>query len=63
MATLDLNIEDYAEESDYEDYSDESEIDLEDRTIYENANYADSKYSLGVPQVRTFKTGSDSVLV
>ena len=48
------------EESSYEDYSEEGEIDLDDRAIYENANYADSKSSQGVPQVRTFKTGSDS---
>ena len=60
--TLDLNIEDYVEESSYyEDYySDEGENDLIDLTIYVKSNYADSKSSLGVPQVRTFKTGSDS---
>ena len=58
--TLELNLDDYVEESSYEDYSEEGEIDLKDRTIYEENNYADSKSSLGVPQVRTFKTGSDS---
>jgi hypothetical protein len=58
--TLELNIDNYVEESSYEDYLDEGEIDLEDRTIYENTNYDDSKSSVEVPQVRTFKTGSDS---
>jgi hypothetical protein len=57
--TLDLNIEDYVEGSSYEDYSDEGEIDLEDHTIYEKPSYSDSKPSLRIPQVRTFKKGSD----
>ena len=61
--TLELNLDDYVGESSYEDYSEEGEIDLKDRTIYEENNYADSKSSLGVPQVRTFKTGSDSIYI
>ena len=59
---LDLTMEDYVEESSYEDYySDESEddfIDLHNNVI----SYTDPKFSMGDPQGRTFKWGSDSNL-
>jgi hypothetical protein len=48
---LDLTIEDYVEESSYEeDYSEKGEIDLIDPLIYERSSYSDSKSSLGTSQ-------------